>query len=147
LNCPEKGSVNWESGEKWGKSRFLIPAELQNICLLIDFNQILYQGSSFDVPHSDSQISQNGVRQPKNLEKNTLFITPTSENLVYQPISTKFFITVALGTSHTTIVKPSRKGVSQPRKLGKLRKIWFSDTPTALKVLFTNRLRPNFVQQ
>jgi hypothetical protein len=59
------------------------------------------------------------VRQPKNLEKNTVFNTPSSEIFVYQPILTKLFTTVALGTSHIVTVKPGGEGGQSIEKTGK----------------------------
>jgi hypothetical protein len=88
-------------------------------------------------------IPEKGVERRSNQGKggkNNACLHPrSSKSFVYQPISTKFYKKVALGTSHIRKVEVPKKSVRQGSNWQKGEKNHVFDIPGALKFLFTHR--------
>jgi hypothetical protein len=82
-------------------------------------------------------IPEKGVEREINQEKsgkNDACLHPRSSKIfVYKPISTKFNMEVALGTSHIRKVKVPGERVRQGSNREKVRKLTFFKIPRALK--------------
>jgi hypothetical protein len=82
------------------------------------------------LPDGAGKKYEKGVGPAKKWGISISYYPQSSKIIVYQPISTKFHMKVAFGTSHITIVELPGKGVRQLRKWRKKSgKITFFDTP------------------
>jgi hypothetical protein len=68
------------------------------------------------VPDGAGEKYEKRVGPAKKWGISVFYYPQSSKIFVYQPISTKFHMKVALGTSHITIVELPGKGVRQLRK-------------------------------
>jgi hypothetical protein len=149
LKVPGKRVRQESNGEKVREITFCDIPKAPKVCVYSTISTKFYTqipvGTAHHTVVNTSERRLDGLSNQERSGRNDACLHPRSSKIfVHQPISTKFYIRIRVGTAHSKVVKLPKRGVERRSNQAKSGKTLGFCHPEALKILFTNRLGPTF---